>query len=71
MASYYEMKARAASDLSDWIVNENRTSFTEFCRDKRKLFGFDDRFFLRIIEKDYPMFKIENGKLMVKNPKTL
>ena len=60
---FYEKKRKAGIDLAAWIRNDNREPFNIFSRQTLETYGFDRETMLRILETNYPEFKIKDNLL--------
>lgn len=64
---YYDKVARATKELEDWIVNDDRSEWSTFCRNIMMTYGFPPQRMERTINLLYPKLHIINDKLEVKN----
>ena len=62
--AYYDDCRKCAMDLSRWIDNPKRSSWTMFCSLIRRRYGFSPRRMMNVLKEDYPDFRIKNDLLI-------
>lgn len=60
---FYERKRRAGLALARWIADDDRQSFSSFCRAMLGEYGFGSDSMRRMLEKEYPGLSIKDDKL--------